>query len=226
MGKLKLITNPVSPFNSRVLIALAFKGIDYDIEYYDHTRDHETHKKINPLGKVPVLVLEDDTIIYESMAIIELLDSLPQYAETPKLFPADPVEKAKVYMKIARLDVLNTRLGPYIRSGAEEGLKGIEQGIKIFEEIIGEANFFGGDNLGIVDANFFPFMDRMYQISEFKEKFEASTKISGWYERMINHPAVVKGFGRVEDDWWPISMLNFRGGKNPVAWPVRDLNKE
>eukprot|EP00357_Protocruzia_adherens_P004547 CAMPEP_0115020544 /NCGR_PEP_ID=MMETSP0216-20121206/30233_1 /TAXON_ID=223996 /ORGANISM="Protocruzia adherens, Strain Boccale" /LENGTH=115 /DNA_ID=CAMNT_0002392487 /DNA_START=36 /DNA_END=383 /DNA_ORIENTATION=+ len=112
MGKLKLIGNPLSPFNSRVLITLAYKGIDYDLEYYDSVTSKESLKEKNPLGKVPVLILEDGTAIFESMGIIDLLDSLPQYADRPKVFPADPIKRAQVYMKIARLDAINTRIGP------------------------------------------------------------------------------------------------------------------
>ena len=41
----------------------------------------------NPLGKIPTLVLEDGTIIYNSPVICEYLDTLH---DGPKLFPAWP----------------------------------------------------------------------------------------------------------------------------------------
>ena len=41
----------------------------------------------NPLGKIPVLVLEDGTSLYDSSVICEFLDGL---SPTPTLFPTDP----------------------------------------------------------------------------------------------------------------------------------------
>jgi glutathione S-transferase len=49
------------------------------------TTPHAELMKVNPLGKIPTLELEDGTIIYDSPVIIEYLDTLHT---GPKLFPS------------------------------------------------------------------------------------------------------------------------------------------
>jgi len=49
------------------------------------TTPHAELMRINPLGKIPTLELEDGTIIYDSPVIIEYLDTLHT---GPKLYPA------------------------------------------------------------------------------------------------------------------------------------------
>eukprot|EP00357_Protocruzia_adherens_P019165 CAMPEP_0115005748 /NCGR_PEP_ID=MMETSP0216-20121206/20070_1 /TAXON_ID=223996 /ORGANISM="Protocruzia adherens, Strain Boccale" /LENGTH=226 /DNA_ID=CAMNT_0002372161 /DNA_START=42 /DNA_END=722 /DNA_ORIENTATION=+ len=226
MGKLKLIGNPLSPFNSRVLITLAYKGIDYDLEYHDSITNKESLEEKNPLGNVPVLILEDGTAIFESMGIIDLLDSLPQYADRPKVFPADFIKRAQVYMKIARLDAINTRIGPLIRGDTAKAVDNFEKDLKIFEEIIGDAPFLSGEAFGVSDINFYPWINRMLNIPEFKEALQANDKLMAWYERVDSQEAIQQDLGRVNPEWMTILLKNVKAGKAAIIWPVRDLTTE
>jgi maleylacetoacetate isomerase len=79
----------------RVRIALAWKGIGYEIRAVDlRTGAHRDAKylSINPQGLVPCLI-DGDAVIGQSLAIIEYLDE--RYPE-PALLPKDPVNRAKV----------------------------------------------------------------------------------------------------------------------------------
>ena len=51
------------------------------------TKPHAELMQDNPLSKIPTLVLDDDTVIYDSPVICEYLDSL---GGAPKLHPAEP----------------------------------------------------------------------------------------------------------------------------------------
>ena len=80
----------------RVRIALNMKGIA--VEHSSrHLRNGEQrapdYLKINPQGLVPALVLEDGTILTQSLAIIEWLE---EKYPTPALLPKDPIRRAKV----------------------------------------------------------------------------------------------------------------------------------
>mmetsp|Transcript_58304 Transcript_58304/g.66526 ORF Transcript_58304/g.66526 Transcript_58304/m.66526 type:complete len:225 (-) Transcript_58304:71-745(-) len=223
MEKLKLICNPLSAFSSRVLIALAYKKIPFDIEYYDHERDSETLKEINPLGTVPVVILEDGTIIYESMAILELLDTLPVYHSTIKIFPSDPIKRVQVKMNVERLDALTTRLGPAVRKGAQEGLTGINKGVQVFRDILGENQFLTGEQFGVTDICIFPFVDRLCTFPEIKERLYEDPGIKEWYETILSFEAVQDRLGRIRPEDFHSAVRNDRAGKNPVIWPPRDL---
>lgn len=80
----------------RVRIALNLKGIAVE-QISRHLRNGEqrdpAYLKINPQGLVPALVLEDGTILTQSLAIIEWLD---ETHPNPPLLPKDPIRRAKV----------------------------------------------------------------------------------------------------------------------------------
>ena len=68
--------SPSSPFVRKVRIAAALLGLDSEItlERADTTDPNDTLRKINPLGKIPVLILDDGSAIYDSRVILDYLD--------------------------------------------------------------------------------------------------------------------------------------------------------
>jgi glutathione S-transferase len=72
---MKLFAGPVSPYSRKVRIVLAEKRIEYDL-VLDNLADPATRvPEFNPLGKVPVLVLDDETTLFDSRVIVEYLDN-------------------------------------------------------------------------------------------------------------------------------------------------------
>lgn len=67
---------PPSPFGRKVRIALSVLGFDDEvrIEAADTGDEHESLRTQNPLGKIPVLIVEDGTAYYDSRVILEYLD--------------------------------------------------------------------------------------------------------------------------------------------------------
>jgi glutathione S-transferase len=63
-----------SPFVRRVAIALRRYGVVYEHRPWSVWSDADQLAQLNPLMRVPVLVAEDGTALYESGAILELLD--------------------------------------------------------------------------------------------------------------------------------------------------------
>ena len=76
---LKLINSPTSPFGRKVRIALAEKKIECQIVEMSPAGDNPVHA-FNPLGKVPVLVLDDGTNLFDSRVIVEYIDSVSPVA--------------------------------------------------------------------------------------------------------------------------------------------------
>jgi glutathione S-transferase len=67
---------PASPFARKVRIAAAILGLDRDITLApaDTMDTSDSVRRQNPLGKIPVLILDDGTAIYDSPVILEYLD--------------------------------------------------------------------------------------------------------------------------------------------------------
>lgn len=73
---LKLIASPTSPYVRKVRIALAEKKIEYQrVDATPWDEDNPVHAW-SPLGKVPVLVLDDGTPLYDSRVIVEYIDTV------------------------------------------------------------------------------------------------------------------------------------------------------
>jgi glutathione S-transferase len=83
---MKLIGTPISPYTRKARVVLAEKRIEYEF-VVDAPYDAATNvTSFNPLGKVPVLVLDDATTIFDSRVIVEYLDNA---SPVTKLLPED-----------------------------------------------------------------------------------------------------------------------------------------
>jgi glutathione S-transferase len=71
---MKLLASLASPYTRKVRIVLAEKKIDCDMELVDVAPVDNPVNAHNPLGKIPALVLDDGTALYDSRVIVEFLD--------------------------------------------------------------------------------------------------------------------------------------------------------
>jgi glutathione S-transferase len=101
---MKLYDSKVAPNPRRVRIFLAEKGIAIPTEQVDLGAQQQKTSEftaINPMQRVPALVLDDGTIITESIAICRYLEAL--YPE-PAMFGRDAREMALVEMWSRRVE--------------------------------------------------------------------------------------------------------------------------
>src|SRR5579863_8534201 len=88
---MKLHWSPRSPFVRKVMIVAHERGLAGRITCLRTvaamTKPHVELMKDNPLSKIPTLVLDDGTVLYDSPVICEYLDALDG---TPKLLPREP----------------------------------------------------------------------------------------------------------------------------------------
>src|SRR5262245_29424357 len=75
-----------SPFGRKARIAVSVLGLDGKVKAEPATTQDASVHQQNPLGKVPVLVLDDGSAIYDSPVILEYLDHL---AGGGKILPKD-----------------------------------------------------------------------------------------------------------------------------------------
>jgi len=90
---MKLLYSPLSPYVRKVRIAMAMKGVADKIECVaadTNPGDNVEINSANPLGKIPCLVIDGGTAIFDSHVICEYVDSL---APGPMLFPKSGPER-------------------------------------------------------------------------------------------------------------------------------------
>jgi glutathione S-transferase len=83
---MKLLASPASPYTRKVRIVLAEKRIECEMENVDVQPVDNPVNSHNPLGKIPTLVLDDGTALYDSRVIVEFLDSVSPIS---RLIPDD-----------------------------------------------------------------------------------------------------------------------------------------
>ena len=80
----------------RVRAALNLKGVPYDVVPVDLVAGEQSdpaYTALNPNAGVPTLVLDDGTVLTQSMAILDYIDAT---WPTPRLIPSDPLQRARV----------------------------------------------------------------------------------------------------------------------------------
>jgi glutathione S-transferase len=73
---MKLIGSDTSPYVRKVRVVLAEKRIEYRYQRDDVWSPDASIAQANPLGKVPCLMLDDGSAIFDSRVIVEYLDNL------------------------------------------------------------------------------------------------------------------------------------------------------
>lgn len=93
-----LRSSPASPFGRKVKIAMTELGLEGRIEIVpaDTNDPTESLRRQNPLGKIPALVLEDGSALFDSRVIAEYLDQL---AGGSRLFPAGEARFAQLRLQ-------------------------------------------------------------------------------------------------------------------------------
>ena len=90
---MKLLASFASPYTRKVRVVLAEKKIDFELELVDVAPAENPVNAHNPLGKIPTLVLDDGSALYDSCVIVEFLDHASPLG---RLIPADIRERVQV----------------------------------------------------------------------------------------------------------------------------------
>lgn len=96
---MKLLGSIASPFVRKVRVALAEKSIAYSFSLEDVMGADSAVFALNPLGKIPCLVLDHGPALHDSRVICEYLDG---YDSNPMLIPAE----LRARIAVRRLEAL------------------------------------------------------------------------------------------------------------------------
>lgn len=196
MRKFTLISHHLCPYVQRAAIALGEKGVPFDREFIDLENKPHWFLEISPLGKVPLLLIEESgqqTALFESAAICEYIDETQAGA---KLHPHDPLIRARhrgwmefgssvladlwVYETTSDLEVLKAR-GNAIASR-----------FRTIEAELSGGPFFAGEGFSLVDAVFAPifrYFDVFDAIGE-NHIFDGLDRVQKWRSALAKRPSV------------------------------------
>lgn len=208
---IKLISYVVCPYVQKAIITLKYKGADFDVEYIDLKNKPDWFVKISPMGKVPVLILEQNEIIFESSVINELLDEIVG----EKTLSNDPIKRAKERAWIAYADYLFSDMYAFINSPDTEvhGNKLIDKLEKV-SDVISDTGFFKDTGFSIIDSSYAPCLFRMMKFQFFHEspRLMKMKKIRRWIENLLEQECVINSVR--EDFDLEFSKYVANGNKN------------
>lgn len=157
---MKLIGSLTSPYVRKIRVVLAEKKIDCEFLMDSPWVEGNQISRHNPLGKVPVLLLDDDSSIYDSRVIAEYLDAV---APNNRLIPASGRERISVKRWEALADgVLDAAVAAFLESRRRDGersdtwlsrqLGKVDAGLKAMAEDLGDQTWCHGSGISLADV--------------------------------------------------------------------------
>jgi glutathione S-transferase len=221
MPKLELVSHYLCPYVQRAVIVSLEKNIPHDRTYIDLANKPDWFLKISPLGKVPLLRVENE-VLFESAVICEYLDEI-----TPNsLHSSAPLIKAKHRSWIEYgSSILNTIAGFYSASTPETFELKRQELITKFQWIepqLSENTYFAGNDFSLVDATFAPifrYFDVFDAIADFGV-FTDTPKVTKWRQALQARPSVQQAV--VAD--YPQRLLTFlKNKKSHISTLIADV---
>ncbi|MBV8093851.1 MAG: glutathione S-transferase N-terminal domain-containing protein [Acetobacteraceae bacterium] len=155
---MKLISATPSPYARKVRIALEEKGIAFELITEIPWNEDTTLPEYNPLEKLPVLIADDGTAVYESSYILEWLER--KYPHPPLLPPDDDgILAAKRYQVLADGICDAVVLLFFERQRGEQSsapwiarqMRKVEGGTAAIAQSLGDAEFAVRNQFGLAD---------------------------------------------------------------------------
>jgi glutathione S-transferase len=188
---IKLISHPICPYVQRVAILLNEKGLSFERLEINLNNKPSWFLEISPLGKTPVLLVNDQAI-FDSLVICEYLDE----AYAPPLHPSELLRKAQHRSWIefgngilATISVLyNTKDLTELNQSANT----LSQKFKQLEEQLGTGPYFEGEEFSLIDAvygpifRYFDVLDKLELFPFFKDL----DKVPKWRSVLSCRPSI------------------------------------
>ena len=156
---MKLIAALASPYSRKVRIVLAEKKIEYEF-IIENPGDPATRvPEYNPLGKIPVLILDDNTTLFDSRVIVEYLDHA---SPVGRLIPDDTRARiqARRWEALADgcTDAANAVVVEKRRAADKQSAEWIacqqgkiDRALKVMSEELGNRTWCSGDHYSLAD---------------------------------------------------------------------------
>ena len=154
---MKLIGALASPFVRKVRIVLAEKKLDCELILENVWANDTSIQRFNPLAKVPCLLMEDGSSMFDSSVIVEYLDTLTPVC---KLIPSNGRERASVKCwealadgVLVRLELIQRPSGLQSNDWMARQMSKVHAGLKSMSSGLGEELFCTGTHYSLADVS-------------------------------------------------------------------------
>jgi glutathione S-transferase len=190
-----------APNPRKLRVYLAEKGLSVPIEQVDITKGEQRKPEFlakNPMGSLPVLELDDGSILTESLAIIEYFEELHP---DPPMIGTEPLERARVreLERLTEMSILNriARIffntspvfagSQQIPEAAEQALAGLPNALRIMDERVGGSTFVAGERPTTADCTLYAAFEHAKLANV--EMDPSCKNLMRWYENFKRRPS-------------------------------------
>lgn len=209
---MKLYGSIISPYVARVVYAARLKGLSLEPESLPGGGlKSDEFLKLNPIGKMPTLHL-DDGALAESMVILDYLeDAYP----TPPLLAQNPAERARERLLGRIVDLYVTtasrgffaNMNPQKRNAeeVEAAKQSYLKGLGYLEHFLGDGKYAHGERLGYADCALLPCLQMMHIVAAAcgtEDPYAGLPRLSRWWQQMQTDPqssALIKEYATAFD---------------------------
>jgi len=192
--KLRLVSHHLCPYVQRAVIALTEKGVAHERTSIDLADKPAWFQAISPLGKVPLLLVDEETALFESAVICEFLE---ETAPGVRLHPKDPIERARHRAWIEFASATLNSVAWFYAAPDEAAYKAkrtdLAGKVAWLEQALVMGPYFAGDWFSLVDAAFGP-MFRYFDTFEATLPplgvFDDMPKVRAWRAALAVRPSV------------------------------------
>jgi glutathione S-transferase len=192
--QLELISFKLCPFVQRTVVTLLHKGVDFKITYIDLNEPPAWFKEISPLGKVPVVKVNDSEVLFESSVIQEYVDEITP----PSLHPADPLIKAKNRAWIAfggelmGMNGLHGIVHEKDQAKCEATIGEMQNLLTRLEAVHSGQDYFNGNEFNLIDAAYAPLLMRLDLLKQHcdLDVLKDLPKLQHWQKTLLARPCV------------------------------------
>lgn len=191
LPQLKIISHKLCPYVQRSIITLIEKQIPHEREYIDLAQKPDWFLKLSPLGKVPILLV-DEEVLFESTVICEYLDEI-----TPgTLHPSDPLTKAKHRSWIEFGSNLLAKIAVFYNAKDSQSFEASRQDLvasfQTLEAQLQASPYFAGETFSLIDAVYGPIFRYFAAFEQYQDFgfFDQTPKVSAWREALLQRPSV------------------------------------
>ena len=190
---IKLISFKNCPFVQRVMGALIIKNIPFEIEYIELNNKPQWFLDISPNGQVPILMTENNVVLFESDAIVEYLDD--KYSTIEDLSPEQKAsDRAWSYQASKNYMAQCGTMASKDKDTFEKRLLKLQELFLKAENKLGDTDFFKGNSISNVDIAWLPILHRAAVIKEHSgfDMLEGFPKVQNWQNSLIKSGLAIK----------------------------------
>ncbi|TVP87093.1 MAG: glutathione S-transferase family protein [Thioalkalivibrio sp.] len=192
LPNLHLVSFPLCPFVQRSVITLKHKQVPFELTFIDLNDLPDWFREKSPTGKVPLLLVDRDTPVFESAVISEYVDEIAP----PRLLPEDPLERALARAWIAFASDMIMAMHHWMTAPTEEAFReardAAAKGLRRMEAQCQADPCFSGSEFSLLDATLAPVLMRYDLLQDPESPWQPGEypQLARWWQHVSELPEV------------------------------------